>query len=136
MQPLTSVLVIDDNGIDNFISRKVLESFGIPKIVQFERAVLAVDYLRTTSELPQLILLDIRMPEMDGFQFLKKISEMQLALGVGIVMLSTSVDPKDREMARMSHCNGYVEKPLTREKLSEQVEVLGLALGYVAGAGG
>ena len=72
----SKVMLIDDNSLDNFINKKLLESNGFTDETEaFESAEKALEKLKSsaTDELPDVIFLDIMMPGMDGFQFLDEL---------------------------------------------------------------
>lgn len=73
---LKSVILIDNNDIDNFINQKILENIGVADILVFTKTSDALNYLKQTENIPQLILVDIYLPFMDGFEFLDKLKEL------------------------------------------------------------
>lgn len=126
-KPLRSVLLIDDNSADNYFHKHVLESNHITESVQVITAAdNALEYLESSNELPpDLIFLDINMPRMDGFEFLseyrgriqtKKVSAI-------IIMLSTSVSPEEKNRALSLGASGFIEKPLTPDKVNEILKI-------------
>lgn len=114
---LQSVLLIDSSKIDNFVNQKVLEYHGVTNIVSFQYAVTALSYLLKTKIKYQLILVDIYMPMMDGFEFVDKFHELKLNEIHGkICLLTASIDPLDKIKAEKKNIQ-FIEKPLTTEKL-------------------
>lgn len=120
------VLIIEDNPIDVFINTRVVEQSGLSKeVMAIQSAREALEFLTqraSNSELPNLIFLDIRMPDIDGFEFLQEFSELpQRVLELcKIVMLSSTIDPLELEMARNSpFVLAFIPKPLTRDKVLE-----------------
>ena len=119
------IILIEDNPIDVFINTKVIEQAGWgEKIFSFPTARPALDYLNDSSlnnlELPELIILDIRMPDMDGFEFLEHFMKFsdEIKSTVKIIMLSSSIDPEDELQAKsFSNVIDFICKPLTRDKL-------------------
>src|SRR5688572_30468975 len=96
------VLLIDDNPIDNLVNQKLIERANLAEaIIVRDSAVSAIEYLKSNCDkpenIPDTIFLDIRMPEMDGFQFLEEFDRLpaEVTSKVTIYMLSSSIDPKD-----------------------------------------
>jgi len=123
---LQSVLLIEDNSIDMFIHTKVLELSGIAKeIVCQPSARDALEYLKEAERmnfLPQLIFLDIRMPDMGGFEFLDEWSDLPDGINerVKVIMLSSSIDPHDIHTAKnYPQVIDFISKPLSRERVME-----------------
>ncbi|RKR81811.1 CheY-like chemotaxis protein [Mucilaginibacter gracilis] len=116
-------LLIDDNFIDNFVTRKILEtSFFAETIVVIQSAVEAIAQLQAKAIEPDVIFLDIRMPLMDGFQFLKEYDSLNHGEGkrVKIFMLSSSLDPGDFQLSTQNkHITQFIHKPITKKVLED-----------------
>ncbi|MET3978424.1 CheY-like chemotaxis protein [Mucilaginibacter sp. UYP25] len=116
-------LLIDDNYIDNFVTRKIIESANFAdNIIVIQSAHDAINALREGSVKPDAIFLDIRMPMMSGFEFLKEYEALNLDNkdAVKIFMLSSSLDPTDMNNSKSNkYVAQFVHKPLTREVLEE-----------------
>ncbi|WP_417601609.1 response regulator [Owenweeksia hongkongensis] len=124
------ILLVDDNDALNFLHKKLC-AINLPdaEVISFENGRLALDYLNRNSKFLEkqevLILLDIRMPVMDGWSFLKEIVGGGLSAQHSIVMLTSSTSKLDREKA-MSYpfVMGYLEKPLRGFQLQELADAL------------
>ena len=118
------ILVIDDNPVDLLICRKIIESAALAgEIVGQDSGSSALDYLAATpvDERPEVIFLDLNMPVLDGFGFLKALenSPQLLPNGCQIYILSSSDNPQDRSRAVQSrYVKNYLTKPLSREILN------------------
>jgi CheY-like chemotaxis protein len=119
------ITLIEDNPIDVFINTKVIEQAELgDTISSFPSARPALDYLKDSEEknleLPELIILDIRMPDMDGFEFLEAFAQFSdvVTQSVKIIMLSSSIDLEDELKARsFASVIDFICKPLTKDKL-------------------
>ncbi|HEK20020.1 MULTISPECIES: response regulator [unclassified Mucilaginibacter] len=115
-------LLVDDNYIDNFVTRRILESVDFADdIVVIQSATEALDALQTGAVKPDVIFLDIRMPQMSGFEFLKAYEALGTdKSGTKIFMLSSSLDPTDMNNSLSNkYVTQFVHKPLTHEALEE-----------------
>lgn len=125
LKKLKLILLIDDNEVDNFINQKILESWGATNILTFESTTDALDYLKQTVDAPQLILLDRYLPIMNGFEFIDKLGKLEIAKQpIDIFILSASNNPQDIKIALEKKCTGYIEKPLTREKILKLLDTI------------
>ena len=116
-------MLIDDNDIDNFVNQKILESCGADNILTFTNPTAALQHLTDTTNIPQLIFLDIRFPIMDGFEFLDKLDKLKIdRQHTDIFILSASINPADRQTAKEKNCADFIEKPLTTEKLFQLLD--------------
>lgn len=117
------VLLVDDNYIDNIIHQRILQATHFARqILSFEVPQLAIQYLEqhqdNPKKIPQVIFLDVRMPEIDGFAFLKKLESMSTIHRdqLKVYMLSSSLDPHDRkQLENHPLAKLFISKPLTEE---------------------
>ncbi len=118
------VMLIDDNAIDNLVSKQLMEKHNFAKMVSIhEGAISALDALTSSShnELPGLILLDIMMPEMDGFEFLDAFEKLDARITdhCKIVMLSTSDSFTHLNKANKNKfVRRFLNKPLTEKMMN------------------
>lgn len=126
--PINTLMLIDDSDIDQMIYRRIARKSGLVKnLVQFLDARKALDHLNDpTSERPDLILLDINMPGMDGFEFLEAATgDLGTDLCPIVVMLTTSLNPKDEVRAKSFEVvRDFLNKPLTVDQLAALSKML------------
>lgn len=117
MSPVTVLLVDDDEGV-TFLNRFLLESSGQNLIIQTAiNGSEALKIIEQAGACPDIILLDVNMPVMDGFEFLQALSEKpQYYNHATVYMLTSSLRETDRDAAQKFSCvKKYLEKPLTEE---------------------
>ena len=114
---LKEVLIIDDSDADLLYAEIILDKSGVAEqVMPFGTAIEALDFLkRPEGHDADVILLDINMPEMNGFEFLDRyelLHKSHRARAV-VVMLTSSPDPQDQARAQTYSCvKGYVIKPI------------------------
>ncbi|MGC3943293.1 MAG: response regulator [Chryseolinea sp.] len=124
-------LLIDDSDIDLFIQRRFLEVYNFSEDLQlFKSAEEALKWLGSIAEaeVPDIIFLDLNMPEYDGFTFLKEFKELpaHVQSKAKIVVLTSSNSSKDREQAfTFSNVIQFITKPLKQSDLDELKKIIG-----------
>lgn len=114
---IKSVLLIDNNEIDNFVNCKLLQYYGVVTINSFKNVNSALYHLKETTIIYQLILIEICLPVIDGFEFIDKFNELELHKAHGTVCLfSASLNPLHKTKALERNVK-FIEKPLTIEKI-------------------
>lgn len=114
--------MIDDNYIDNFVTRKILQNSRFAEdIVVIGSASEALNILRSGNIKPDVIFLDIRMPDMDGFDFLEEYEKIDIEKeNIRIYMLSSSLDPLDMmKSSGNKYITQFIHKPLSQKILQE-----------------
>lgn len=123
MKLINMVFIVDDDPIHQQIAQIMIERQGISKNIRtFSDAQDVLDYMKQhlqhPEHLPDVILLDLNMPVMDGWDFLNEYAGFQkiLAKPIKIFVLTSSIDEKDKERVRTySFVTGYLTKPLSKE---------------------
>lgn len=120
-----NLLVIDDDDINIFIIKKIVEKTGFAvNMVAKTNGQLAIGYLEEIAEdpeqFPHLILVDINMPVLNGWEFIEAYEKMNISKAVDMYMLSSSVYENDIEKARTYKVvKGFISKPLSIDRLIE-----------------
>ena len=125
MQKLACVLLVDDDPTANYLNQLLLKRLGVAEQVLVAlNGKEALDLLHVHCQTPfasspVLILLDVKMPVMDGFAFLEAYELLPAAQrqAITIVMLTTSLHPRDVERVQQLNIGGFLNKPLNREKV-------------------
>ncbi len=120
MYPYFAIILVDDDPINNLINRRLISKLNIADSVedylQAEQALQRIQEIDVSK--PVLILLDINMPVTNGWDFLNLYQENFKERQDKIVMLSSSIDYKDRNKAlSYNEVQAFLEKPLTPEKM-------------------
>ncbi|MEJ5964409.1 response regulator [Pedobacter immunditicola] len=120
-----NLLVIDDDDINIFIIKKIVEKTGFAvNMVAKTNGQLAIDYLDEIAgnpeQFPHLILVDINMPVLNGWEFIEAYEKMNIRKAVDMYMLSSSVYENDIEKAKTYKVvKGFISKPLSIDRLIE-----------------
>lgn len=117
------IILIDDNHTTNFLNEMVINRSGHNiDVISFDRAAKALEYFIQHKDQSEkyLIFLDINMPEMDGWDFADAYAKVQFMSSNVIIMLTSSVDPRDKERAlQYDAIQDYHSKPLSFEVINE-----------------
>lgn len=130
MEP-KKIYLIDDDEISNFLNANLISKIAPHLgVVSFTSGSEALRHFKTqpTEQIQNcLILLDIRMPVMSGFEFLEEIETAGIGINnsTSIIVLSSSDNPRDIEIAKKHEVFGYLNKPLSEEALKPYLKMAG-----------
>jgi len=129
------ILLVEDNADDELLTLRALKKNNIRNEVVVARdGNEALDYLfgtgvhfvRDLSVMPQIILLDLKLPKVDGFEVLNRVRASEMTKFLPVVILTTSNEDQDRIRGYDLGANSFVRKPVEFEKFIEAVRQLGL----------
>ena len=112
------ILYVEDNPDNRLLIRRVLGAQGYT-IAEAENAKKALEYVATNT--PDLILMDINMPDMDGYTLTAKMKTFPQLFDVPIIALTANVMRGDRERTLAAGCDGYIQKPIDIDDLPQQI---------------
>jgi len=124
------LLVIDDDDINIFIIRKIVNKIELDiDMVSKSNGQQAIDYLRQihteSQKLPHLILIDINMPLMNGWEFIEAYDSLGIQQPADMYILSSSVYENDIEKSKSyKSVKGFISKPLSMERLTELIKAI------------
>ena len=120
---LSSVLIISNEEIDIYISKSVLSIYNFADNFYIETSARsALHFLKRTTEIPELILLDLHMKDMNGIDFLNEFQKLpeEIIEKCKVVLLSNDANPYENKMKEINlhkHSSGLLEKPLNIKEL-------------------
>jgi two-component system, response regulator len=129
------ILLVEDNPNDELLALRALRKNKVPnEVVVAHDGVEALDYLfasgqhegRDTSTMPQLILLDLKLPKVDGLEVLRRLRADERTRLLPVVILTSSRERKDMLRGYGLGANSYVRKPVNFEQFVRAVEQLKL----------
>jgi two-component system cell cycle response regulator DivK len=118
MSPEKTILHVEDNLENRLLVKRLLLSEGY-NVVEAENGTECLKILLTLH--PDLILMDINMPDMDGYALTNQLKSKSAFLDVPIVAITANVMKGDREKTVQSGCDGYIEKPIDVDRFLDQV---------------
>jgi CheY-like chemotaxis protein len=133
--PRSTILLVEDNPDDEALTLRALKgSKVVNDVVVAHDGVEALDYLfgtgayagRDTSVLPTVILLDLKLPKLDGLEVLQRLRADERTRFAPVVILTTSKEEQDLVASYTRGCNSYVRKPVDFTQFAEAVRQLSL----------
>ena len=132
--PVTIVLVEDDPGHAALIEKNLRRAGIMTPIVNLNNGREALDYLAVKKgpETPSiLMLLDLTMPVLDGYEVLKAVKSDARSRCMPVVVLTAADNPREAERCYKLGCNAYITKPVGYEQFSDTMRKLGMFLSIV-----
>ena len=135
IQPNRAILLVEDNPVDEELTVIAFEKSHIGNELVIARdGVEALDYLfgtgayegRNVQDRPQLVLLDLKLPKVDGLEVLRAIRNNELTRNTPVVVLTSSKEQRDLVDAYNLGTNAYVRKPVDFAEFAEAIKQLGL----------
>ncbi len=134
-QEVTILLVEDDPGHARLVEKNLRRAAIANEIVTVGDGQQALDHLfggGDRTALPVLVLLDLNLPVLDGYQVLERIKADERTRRIPVIVLTTTDDAREVSRCYELGCNVYVVKPVEYERFSEAIRKLGLFLKVVA----
>lgn len=116
---LGTILYVEDDPNNRTLIRRILGAEGYT-VHEAPNAAAALEKLKTLK--PDLILMDINMPEVDGYTLTAQIRAMPEMSNVPIIALTANVMKGDRERSLQAGCDGYIQKPIDIDTISAQIQ--------------
>jgi two-component system cell cycle response regulator DivK len=115
-----TILYVEDDANNRTLIRRVLMADGY-EVVEAPSASEALVIVSKNFK-PDLILMDINMPEMDGYTLTARLKEFEQLKKVPIIAVTANVMRGDREKSLEAGCDGYIQKPIDIDLLTQQIE--------------
>jgi CheY-like chemotaxis protein len=119
------VFLIDDDDVFVFLTKKVIERSGADvALTVFSNGQEGIEYIKGIAAdadlLPDVILLDLNMPVMDGWDFLNAYQELELAKEIAVYIVTSSISPYEVERAKhIKEVQEFIVKPIAKEKFRD-----------------
>src|SRR5574342_1239082 len=114
-----TILYIEDNSDNRMLVRRVLEAEGY-RVVEAEDGLEGIDLLCSTT--PDLVLMDINLPELDGYEVTRRLKQVPSMARVPVIAMTANVMRGGREKTLAAGCDGHIQKPIDIDVLPTQIE--------------
>ncbi|MDD3877670.1 MAG: response regulator [Bacteroidales bacterium] len=125
------ISVEDDSGHAKLIEKNLKKSEVVENIIHFENGEEVLNFLMRKGDKPHreknihyVLLLDIRMPKIDGLEVLRQVKMDEELRKMPVIMLTTTDDPNEIELCYKLGCNNYITKPVDYDKFSDILKSL------------
>ncbi len=115
---MSKVLVVEDNENNMELITFILEASGL-EVLKAENGLKGVELATTTN--PSYIILDIQLPDIDGFEVLKRVRDSEAGKDIPIIAMTSYAMTGDRERLLAAGCDGYIEKPIDPVIVMDQI---------------
>ena len=127
---VSTVLIVEDDEGHAILIRENLEAAGLrTRIEHFNDGQAVLDFFAKGLPTPPetyLVLLDIRMPKVDGIEVLRRLKANPTLAKLPVIMLTTTDDAREIDRCYALGCNGYIQKPVDYERFADAIRQLGL----------
>jgi two-component system cell cycle response regulator DivK len=118
MEQTATILYVEDNPENRMLVRRILQAEGY-RVLEAQNATHAIAVVK--DEAPDLVLMDINMPDIDGYTLTSQFKAMTQFQQVPIIALTANVMRGDRERTLEAGCDGYIQKPIDVDELPNQI---------------
>ena len=122
-----TILYVEDNRDNRMLVRRILQAEGF-NLIEAEDATTAMQIIQ--SQKPDLILMDVNLPEVDGLTLTSRFRQFPKLDDVPIIALTANVMRGDRERTLEAGCDGYIQKPIDVDLLPQQIYKFLKEAGY------
>lgn len=130
---IKSLTLVDDDDVFVFLTKKIIQQTNLVELIKvFGNGLDAInfikDHIHHPDALPEIILLDLSMPIMNGWQFLDEFTKISAGIGkkITIYVCSSSISPDDIARAKtISEVTDFIIKPITKDKLIDMIKSIG-----------
>ena len=127
MQQPVEILLAEDNAEDAEMTIRALKRNNLANHLHWVKdGAEALDYLFGTAQLPKLVLLDIKMPKVDGIEVLRRLKASPATRGIPVVVMTSSNEERDVVESYRLGVNSYIVKPVQFDAFMETVAKIGL----------
>lgn len=134
MHEVTIAIVEDDDGHAHLVKKNLRRGNINNPVERFANGRVFLEYLNSKQahDRRHLVLLDLNMPELDGFEVLKRMKADERLKRIPVIILTTTDDSREIERCYDAGCNVYITKPVEYVKFCEAIRELGLLLNVMA----
>lgn len=118
-----TILVIDDAQTVRTYHRQILERHGF-SVAEAANGLEGLEYLHVHGDQVEALLVDINMPQMDGYGLVRELRQHETLADRPVLMISTEAEMHDQDMAFQAGANGYFVKPASAEQLTRRLDLL------------
>ena len=134
-EAFTLIMIEDDEGHATLIKKNLKRGIGNP-VLHLKDGKQALDYFFAPQSPPLdheklLVLLDLNLPEIDGYEVLKRLKSGTQTRVMPVIVLTTTDNPREVDRCYELGCNVYITKPVAYENFTDAIQKLGLMLAVV-----
>lgn len=130
------VMIEDDEGHATLIKKNLKRAGICNEVIHHNNGAKAIDYFFASENSgikhdKTLVLLDLNLPEVDGYEILRRLKSEERTRSIPVIILTTTDNPKEIDRCYEMGCNVYISKPVEYESFTDAIQKMGLMLAVV-----